>query len=114
MYEIFEKLCTENNITPYKVSKDTGISTAVFSNWKSGRFIPKLDKIKIIADYFGVTVEYIMTGNEDFKDKISKSQSIIMLDIEHTKIYENFSINQQKRLTKIFEELIDIINSSKE
>lgn len=64
MYEIFEKLCRQKGVTPYRVCKDTGLTTATISNWKAGRYVPKNDKMQKIADYFGVTIEYLMTGNE--------------------------------------------------
>lgn len=62
MYAIFDQLCKEKGITPYRVSKDTGISTATLSDWKTGKSHPKADKISRIADYFGVDPEYITTG----------------------------------------------------
>ena len=46
--------------TSYQVSKDTGISQAVLSYWKTGRSNPKLDKLKILADYFDVPIEYFL------------------------------------------------------
>lgn len=64
MYEIFENLCNKNNVTPYRVCKETGLTTATISNWKAGRYTPKQDKLQKIADYFGVTLEYLMTGEE--------------------------------------------------
>lgn len=57
MYETFKKLIDERNITSYKVSKDTGISQTTFSDWKAGKSKPKADKLKILADYFGVSVD---------------------------------------------------------
>lgn len=65
MYDIFQKLCDDNGITPYRVCKETGITTATVSNWKAGRYTPKADKMQKIADYFGVSVKYLMTGNEE-------------------------------------------------
>lgn len=65
MYEIFEKLCNQKGITPYRVCKDTGLTTATISNWKAGRYIPKQDKMQAIADYFGVSIKYLMTGKEE-------------------------------------------------
>lgn len=65
MYEIFEHLCDINGVTPYKVCKETGITTATISNWKAGRYTPKTDKMQKIADYFGVSVEYLMTGKTE-------------------------------------------------
>lgn len=46
MYDIFEKLCEQNKVTPYRVCKETGITTATISNWKAGRYVPKQDKMK--------------------------------------------------------------------
>lgn len=60
MYEKFAKLLKDRGITAYKVAKDTGIATATFSNWKNGRYVPKTEKLKILADYFGVTIEYFL------------------------------------------------------
>lgn len=57
MYEVFEKLLKEKGITPYRVSMDTGISQATLSDWKNGKSKPKADKLKIIADFFGVSIE---------------------------------------------------------
>ncbi len=64
MYEIFVKLLEKYGVTAYKVSKATGIGGSTFTDWKNGRSVPKQDKLQKIADYFGVTIEYLMTGNE--------------------------------------------------
>ncbi len=60
MYDKFEKLLNERSVTAYKVAKETGIATATLSAWKKGEYVPKVDKLKILADYFGVTVEYFL------------------------------------------------------
>lgn len=52
MYDIFRQLCEKKGVTPYKVSKETGISTSTLSDWKTGRSTPKLDKLMKIASYF--------------------------------------------------------------
>lgn len=64
MYEIFEKLLKDSGITAYKVSKETGISTATLTSWKKGNYTPKADKLQKIADYFGVSMEYLLTGQD--------------------------------------------------
>lgn len=60
MYEKFEQLLNERGITAYRVAKDTGLSPMVFSDWKTGKSKPKVDKLKILADYFGVSIEYFL------------------------------------------------------
>lgn len=60
MYEKFEQLLNERGITAYRVAKDTGLYPTLFSDWKSGKSCPKVDKIKILADYFSVSIEYFL------------------------------------------------------
>ena len=69
MYEIFVKLLEKYGVTAYKVSKATGIAGSTFTDWKTGRSTPKQDKLQKIADYFGVTVDYLMTGKEEPEKK---------------------------------------------
>ena len=75
MYEIFEKLLRERGVTAYKVAKETGIGTATLSNWKNGKYTPKQDKMQKIADFFGVTVDYLMTGKDTAISEVSISNN---------------------------------------
>lgn len=61
MYEKFSELLEKTNKTAYLVSKETGIPQSVLSDWKRGRSKPKGDKLKILADYFGVSIEYFLS-----------------------------------------------------
>ena len=74
MYEIFSELLQKYGVTPYKVSKETGVSQSTLSDWKRGISTPKPDKLQKIADYFGVSLTYLLTGNisEPEKEKASE------------------------------------------
>ena len=63
-YQIFEHLLKSNGTTVYRVAKSTGISSTTFTDWKNGRSAPKADKLKRIADHFGVTLEYMLGVSE--------------------------------------------------
>lgn len=83
MYEIYCKLRDKRGVRDADVSKATGISKSTFSDWKSGRSNPKNEKLKKIADYFGVTIKYLMTGKEDsVEQKITSVSPERALDIE--------------------------------
>lgn len=60
MYEKFEKLLDERNLTAYQVAKDTGLTSTLFSEWKSGKSKPKVDKLLKLAEYFNVPIEYFL------------------------------------------------------
>lgn len=61
MYEKYVKLRDEKGVTDYKVATETGMTKSTFSDWKSGRSEPKLEKLKKIADYFGVDIGYFVS-----------------------------------------------------
>lgn len=63
MYDIFMQLLQERGLTPYRVSMDTGIPQSTLSAWKRGKSTPKLNKLQIIADYLGVSVDYLLGEN---------------------------------------------------
>lgn len=63
----YERYCNLRDKKKYKdsdVAKGTGLPKSTFSDWKAGRYIPKQEKLKKIADYFGVTVDYLMNGED--------------------------------------------------
>lgn len=62
MYEIFEKLMRERHLTHMEISRATGVPTGTLTDWKKGRYTPKVDKLQKIADFFGIPLEYLMTG----------------------------------------------------
>jgi transcriptional regulator with XRE-family HTH domain len=64
MYEIFEQLLQSYGISAYKFCQNTGISQSTISTWKKKRNLITGELAKIIADYFNVTVDYLMTGEE--------------------------------------------------
>lgn len=63
-YENFRKLCELNNVKPGTVSRETGISTATLSSWKQDKYTPKPDKLQKIADYFNVSLDFLMKGED--------------------------------------------------
>ena len=88
MYEIFFFFLKAKGCTAYQVSKATGIAQSTLSDWKNGKSIPKADKIQKIADFFGVSAEYLMTGKEgedDNKYYINEETAAIAQDIFENK-----------------------------
>lgn len=83
MYEIFQELLSRDGVKPYDVSKATGISTSTLTDWKMGRSTPKQDKLQKIADYFGVSLEYLTTGKDNDFDKYGVEESHLYSQIRN-------------------------------
>lgn len=91
MYDKFEQLLKENNVTPYRVHKETGISTATLSDWKNGKSQPKKDKIEKICEYFNVPLDYFY-GEVNATELTTKDTKEITEIIEQTR---NQLLNQK-------------------
>ena len=66
-WENFIKLCAEKGKTPTSVVLDLGYSKGTVTHWKNGH-VPQVLALHKIADYFGVTVEYLL-GKEEKEAK---------------------------------------------
>ncbi len=76
MYEIYEKLLEMRGVTTADVCKATGISQSTMSNWKKRNNMLSGKNAKLVADYFEVSVDYLMTGkNEDKKEYYFNSET---------------------------------------
>ena len=83
MYDIYCKLRDQRGVRDADVVNATGITKSTFSDWKSGRSNPKADKLQKIADYFGVSLDYLTTGKESTEPALSaKDERDIAKDLE--------------------------------
>ena len=57
-------LCAKNNISMNKVEDELGFGKGYIS--KLGNSSPNTSKLQQIADYFHVTLDYLMTGEENY------------------------------------------------
>lgn len=100
MYDIFMQLMEEKGVTAYRVAKDTGITQATLSRWKTGKVSPSIETLQVLAEYFGVTIDYLM-GNahidEQTPPKTQKAPTLNKKD--------------ERDIKKKMEEMLDLFNS---
>lgn len=101
MYKLVEQLCESKGTNITQMCKATGIPRSVFSELKSGRtkqlsnkYLPK------IADYFGVTIDYLL-GNEQKEKPGQKAEPEITFDDFTYAMH-----NETKELTEEDKELL--------
>lgn len=66
VFERIENLRKERKISQGKLEKELGFSNGSISKWKTST--PNPDRLQKLATYFGVSIEYLMTG-ENSSDK---------------------------------------------
>lgn len=67
IYERIESLRKSQGLSQGKLEKQLGFSNGSISKWKNST--PKVERLQKLADFFGVSVEYLMTGKEDEQKK---------------------------------------------
>lgn len=61
-YEIISNLCSENNIAITALEKELGFGRGYIGKFKTKGTSPTAKKLQQIADYFNVSVDYLMNG----------------------------------------------------
>lgn len=58
-YDRFYDLCQTAGVTPTQVARDLEMRQSTISMWKKQGTTPKYETIKKLADYFGVSMDYL-------------------------------------------------------
>ena len=98
IYANIKKLCDEKGITTYKLCKDLGFSTALMSQWKSGRQNPSGKKMRAMAEYFGVPVEYLYVGDYEPEKEAIWQEAMQKEDREVNELLEALKNNPGMRV----------------
>lgn len=63
VYERIEKLRKQHKISQGNLEKELGFSNGSISKWRQST--PTFERLQKLADYFGVSVDYLMNGAGD-------------------------------------------------
>ena len=72
-WETYERLCAKVNKKPTQVGRELSISSGTITQWKNGS-IPGGEKLMQIADYFGVSIDYLVGRTEE---SVSQTENVI-------------------------------------
>lgn len=65
-FDKYKELCSSHGKSPNGVAKELGFPSSSVTQWKRGS-VPRPAALQIIAGYFGVTVEYLISGEGNKK-----------------------------------------------
>ena len=103
--ENFIKLCNEKNVAPTVVCKHIGLTGTAYSKWND-ETIPRRATLMRIAEYFGVTVDYLLG-----KEQSEQPKEVVSFEKQqlHKKID---SVSDEE--AKLFLSMFDLILKSKD
>lgn len=100
-YERLKIICAENGTNVTTLVSTLGMSGGNHTSWKSGN-IPKADTLCKIADYFGVSVDYLL-GRTDAKALASDTPDPLLAVILER--YEALNPEGREKLADLADDL---------
>lgn len=74
--EKLRELRVQKNISQAKLAADIHISRSAVAKWENGLGLPSDDSLKLLADYFGVAVDELITNKTNEEVLVSKNKTI--------------------------------------
>lgn len=101
IYENITNLCKENGITGGKMCIDLGMSKSTLTDLKMGRQMEiSASKAQKIAEYFGVSVGYILGKEENQEGVLSAKQELFIQKVK------KMTDEQIEKLEQIYELMV--------
>lgn len=69
-YDRFKLLCNQKGVSCNKAATDMGLSNSTPTKWKKTGATPDSKTLAVISDYFGVSISYLLTGEQKEKAAI--------------------------------------------
>lgn len=76
-------LMEQSGIKAKQLTTELGISNSSFTDWRKGKGSPSLDTVAKISDYFNVSIDYLVRG-EEFSSR-DETETAKMLDFSNIK-----------------------------
>lgn len=77
MVSIIKSLCDKRGINIFTLEKALGIGNGNIRRWDTSR--PNIDKVEAVADYFGVSVDFILEREKQTGVCVGLSEEALMI-----------------------------------
>ncbi|MFQ7241241.1 MAG: helix-turn-helix domain-containing protein [Agathobaculum sp.] len=75
-YDVYVELCHNNGKSPSAVAQELGINKSNVSNWKNNGYTPRGAVLNKIAEYFGVSVDYLLGKEQKEKPLVNDDEEL--------------------------------------
>lgn len=81
-YDLFCDLCDQKGVSPTRAALDMGMSKATPTTWKKKGTTPQAAQLQKIADYFSVSVDYLLSGSSTVLQESAQVSPDILDEID--------------------------------
>ncbi len=105
--QVLNGLMAETNVSAYKISKETGISDRLIGYWKKGEKMPSAENLLTIANYFGISVDYLLTGEDKIKPIANDELELLTYYKELPEREQMKLIGRASALAEVYKEQVE-------
>lgn len=113
---IDNKLVNNEPVTSYRIGKETSISRVSADNYLSGKQSPSIEKAIIIAQYFDVSISWLLIGEGDLekKEESTANEKLVSVSSEAWEVIKKQSeiISRQSESIELKDQQINDLMSS--
>lgn len=121
MIDRINALAKKRGVSISTIEKNVGLSNGIIGKWKKQS--PTCDKLKLVADYLEVSIDYLLTGEEHYNGtNISHStigafgnhsHGTVMMNTDSTakEVISKFNSNPEQNMSDITKEIVKISES---
>lgn len=91
-----KNLCKEKGVSMNKLETDLEFGKGYIS--KLDKSVPNSAKLQKIADYFGVSIDYLLNGKSSSIKVIDENDNVIVLDDEALELIDSLRKNPEMRM----------------
>lgn len=118
--EIFVQLLQKKGISALDVSRDISVPKSIVYEWKNGKRQPSVENLIKLADYFDVSVTYLLTGSDMSSIGAQHSSDVHVEDDDEKELLlmlraaKKISISDHDELVKNFRNNLQIYLGSQQ
>lgn len=60
-----------------KAAKKIGLPTSTIAHYEVGDRSPNIDALQLLADFYGVSIDYLLGREEDYKPRLTPGQQLL-------------------------------------
>ena len=100
------ELRTEKELSQRKMAQQLNISQGTYNNWENSNTQPSIEQLVQLAEFFGVSVDYLVGNTDDFGTVVS-SRPLTREEEKILALFSSLNGEQKNALTLILENLAD-------
>ena len=110
IYDRIKQLCKEKGVSVRQMEIDNGMVRGKASKWKV--YTPQSDTLLRLSEYFGVTTDYILTGETSEEVRTNDEMALTQTEKKLVLMFRSMDALSQAKLLSYGEGIVSTIQSS--